>query len=228
MNHYQDLIAHNPLLAHNAKLMSEYMDKMKALTPLKKMALDYYEPLSKRKSYIETFNALEKEASAAMMVHSISPDWALKSNLDKLGAANTENKRTVLRTIPTIIVPVAAMYLGVPEVDLHRFKYSCKGLFGARYMGRHSYSMDELHLIAQNPEWMTEYTFAKPQTAAELPALTALDDFIFLDEEEACDFTDLSELGLREKVRRSYRNYSPYRLSDLEKIRIAKLNGQEQ
>lgn len=227
MNTPHDLNGHFYALETKASLMHEYMQKMDILKPFSTMAWNSYEPYEKRKPYIEILDNLEKEASAALTVSRLSPALVLARKIEELELASVESKREILRSIPTIIVPVAAMYLGVKEVDLHRFKYSCKGLFGARYMNRQCYSMDELHLIAKNPEWMHEYTVAKVQDADELPDLTALDDCIFLDKDLACGFTNMSDDELRGMVRRSYRKYAPYRLSDLEKIRVAKLNSQQ-
>lgn len=227
MNTFNNLIKQSEALTAKARLMTDYVSKMAALEPVTNMAWDASEPYEKRKPVIEILRILEKEATAEMVANVKSPMLLLEQKVDELEAATVENKRKVLQTIPIVIVPVAAMYLGVKEAEVHRFKYSCKRLFGARYMGRQCYSMEELYLIAKNPEWMWKYTYAEMQAADELPDMTALDDFVFVDEDMACAYTNMSEDELRDSVRRSYRDFGSYRLSDLEKIRVAKLNGQQ-
>ena len=138
-------------------------------------------------------------------------------------AADLRDKRRILKSIPIVTVPMGAAYLGVNESDLHSLKYTCCDLFGARYLGRQCYSIDELQLIAKNPKWMHQYASAKPQEVAELPNLTVLDHVIFVNCDLAMAYTDLTSCQLASQVRPAYRNSCPYRLADLEKIRTAAL-----
>lgn len=84
-------------------------------------------------------------------------------------------------------------------------------------------------MIEKNMNWfenMNWYdgkaTTAAAQVTAE-PDETAFDHLLYLDTEIACAYTDMTPTELSKAVRRSAQSRRPFRLSDLEKIRVAKL-----
>lgn len=149
----------------------------------------------------------------------------LARQVEELQAASLENKREILHAIPVVTMPVSAAFLGVNEANLRSLQHNCNGLFGAQYAGRQCYSAEELILFAKNQNWMSVYTNAEPQEKDELPPLTMLDHLTFVDDDIAMAFTNLSYRELCNQVRESNRSHLPCRLSDLEKIRIAKLDA---
>jgi hypothetical protein len=224
MNSSYGLIDQSAELAAKAALMSQYMSKSELMKPVSKLAWDPYTSYAKREPFIRIIQGFEDEARMEMKAKIASTMVPLEQKIKELKAANLGDKHNVLQSLPIVSVPVGALYLGVNEADLHRLKYNCNGLFGARYLGRQCYSMEELQLIAQNPTWMHEYTMAKPQEEIELPKLAVLNHVTFVDWDIAKAFTNLTDSELSSQTRASYRNRRPYRLADLEKIRIAKLS----
>lgn len=149
----------------------------------------------------------------------------------KLKAAPAKEKRKVAEGMAIIPTPAAAAFLGIPEVRLREMKY--KAMFGDIYMGRQCFSMDELALLAINPGWLERFWPSASADAIVLPNPAALDEMTFVDEDFACAYTDLDIYNLAKQVTPSRRRYGTYndkhqfRLSDLEKIRVAKLNDQQ-
>lgn len=157
-------------------------------------------------------------------------DWAesmqsqiadIKLVLNRAGLAD---KREVLRYMKIITSPVAAAYLGITEKMLANLKNweSCN--LGEQYAGGHCHSLEELNLIAKNLQWVCdwEYTNKPAHTAVDS---SVLDYVIHVDEAIAMAITDTTAAELRGLVSMTENTRRPYRLADLEKVRVAKLHA---
>lgn len=141
-----------------------------------------------------------------------------------LQAVSLKEKREVMRYVKIIPTPVAAAYLGITEDMLNDMKASSRFAFGAYYAGGHCYSLEELNLIAQNLQWACSWVYEK--VAAPLPDdSTVLDRVIMVDEYIATALTNTTAVELSKLLSTTEHTRRPYRLSDLEKIRVAKLNS---
>lgn len=146
--------------------------------------------------------------------------------MEQLTQASLENKRAVLRYAKIIPSPIAAAYIGVSEHALNEWN-NCHRLFGERYAGGHAYSLAEIQLIASNRFWMYSEMGADDTRSTESYDAKALDEVVLVDPEVAFAFTDASYGTLAAKLPFNQLIKRPFRLSDLEKIRVAKLNGQQ-
>jgi len=134
-------------------------------------------------------------------------------------------KRAVLRAAHVVSVPVAAAYLGIVSSALHDFAATYTKFIGARYVGGYCLSIDELFMIEKNLNWFDgKATTTDAHVTAE-PDETAFDHLLYVDMKIACAYTDMTPAELSKAVRRSAQSRRPFRLSDLEKIRVAKLNA---
>lgn len=143
---------------------------------------------------------------------------------DQLGAASLDAKREVLRYMKIIPTPIAAAYMGTTEDVLNKLKHREGSLFGADYAGSHCYSMEELNLIVNNPYWLATFYQFDERGQLEQPHVTDLDYVVMVDEQTAAAFTEMTPIDLATHARYTAQSRRPYRLSDLEKIRVAKLN----
>jgi hypothetical protein len=143
-----------------------------------------------------------------------------------LQAVSLKEKREVMRYVKIIPTPVAAAYLGITEDMLNNMKARPPFLFGTQYAGGHCYSMEELNLIAQNLEWACDWIYEKVPPLPDDDS-TVLDRVVMVDEYIATALTDTTVVELSKLLSTTEHTRRPFRLSDLEKIRVAKLNGQQ-
>jgi hypothetical protein len=146
----------------------------------------------------------------------------IKPAMAQLVDVPLEHKREVLRYMQIIPTPIAAAYLGVAEHALNESK-DCYQTFGDLYAGDHCYSLEELKLIQNNCCWIRTTIAVGSNRATEADDEKSLDQVVMVDEEVAIAFTGMDHNELIEKLPRNPLWQRPYRLSDLEKIRIAKL-----
>jgi hypothetical protein len=146
---------------------------------------------------------------------------AIKADLEQLKNTPLPHKREVLNHLQVVSSAIAAAYLGISENILNEMKNATGQLFGAQYHGGHCYSMEELNLIASNMRWMPSCYVQ--DRAIEHVASYALDEIIMVDPIIAFYYTD--ETVLSNGVPITSMLHRCYRLADLEKIRIAKLNA---
>lgn len=154
------------------------------------------------------------------MAEAIAAD--MTPDLVKLLSVPLRDKRDVLRHMQIIPTPIAAAYLGMSEDDLNKSKNNKYFEFGSPYLGNHCYSLEELNLIANNIE-MTEVRDFKRHHLIKDVAHNALDQVVMVDAVTACAFTNMPQEELVAKVPHTALQRRRYRLSDLEKVRIAKL-----
>jgi hypothetical protein len=145
----------------------------------------------------------------------------------KLKTASLAEKREVMRYMHIIPPAVCAAILGTSEDAVNKMKDStdstCKPILGENYAGSHCYSMEELNLIANNLAWTYAPVYANKHAIVELDDATALDQVVMVDIQTAMAMTDTTAGELTELAPPTLHSRRPYRLADLEKIRVAKL-----
>ncbi|MEV4783406.1 hypothetical protein [Burkholderia sp. LMU1-1-1.1] len=146
------------------------------------------------------------------------------SAIDTLRSAPLEFKREVLRYMQIIPAAIAAAFLGVSEKNLTNWQ-QCWSIFGKSYAGAHCYSLKELHMIAENRGQIYTGLVSDDIRAVASVADTALDEVVMVEEEVAAAFVDMSRIEIHAELPRNALMRRPYRLADLEKIRVAKLNA---
>ncbi len=147
----------------------------------------------------------------------------IKCPLEKLREVPPEDKRKVLRYAQIIPTAIAAAYIGVSD---HALKVWSKYLqvFGANYAGGHCYSLVELKMIANNRSWIYCEIEADERRIIASDDEKSLDEVVTLDYDFAAAFTGMTNEELREHLPRNQLSKRPFRLSDLEKVRVAMLN----
>jgi hypothetical protein len=167
------------------------------------------------------------EASDYALVMALEVEKQIDSGLKQLQKTSLHHKREVLRHMYIIPTAIAAAYLGVTEDDLNGLKRSEGQLFGTQYLGGHCYSMEELNLIARNIGWLWHRAALAADYEHKIVdvAHNALDQVVMVDEVVACACTNMTLAKLIKEVPHTALNRRRYRLSDLEKVRIAKLNA---
>lgn len=225
MPSYYELISRNTAIAPKTNLM-EYQVHHHAI---KWKAIGAIEAEGKREWVSALLNAADCEVVESLRSAIVEKHVPHDEQVAKLKSVALKAKRNVLDTMAIIPTPTAAAYLGIPEVRLREMKY--KAMFGDVYMGRQCFSMDELALLAMNPGWVKYYTPVASEEQIVLPNPAALYEMTFVDEDFACAYTDLDIYNLAKQAKPSQRRYGTYnikhqfRLSDLEKIRVAKLTA---
>ncbi|MYN47441.1 hypothetical protein GTP23_20560 [Pseudoduganella sp. FT93W] len=148
----------------------------------------------------------------------------IKSPLEMLREAPLEDKREVLRYAQIIPTAIAAAYIGVSEHALSAWYKDLK-VFGENYAGSHCYSLEELKMIASNRYWICSEIVPDDRRVTPSDDEKSLDEVVMLDYQFAAAFTDMTHEQMLEYLPRNQLSKRPYRLSDVEKIRIRKLNG---
>ncbi|MQA23639.1 hypothetical protein [Rugamonas rivuli] len=144
--------------------------------------------------------------------------------LDQLNETALKDKRHVLGYAQIIPAAIAAAFLGLSEKNLTGWQ-QCWSIFGKSYAGAHCYSLKELQMIAENRGQIYTGLVADDVRAVATVADTALDEVVMVEEEVAAAFANMSRKEISTQLPRNALMRRPYRLSDLEKIRVSKLNG---
>lgn len=186
---------------------------------------------AERKTSVQALaDAMEVECTEAEIAELRSAKANVAGNLigsvEQLNAAPLQMKRAVLRSLPIITIPLACAYLGTVASTLHAFSDKTYQLIGGQYAGGYCLSIDELFLIAANPRWIPAITHwhKAPQVKCETDD-TVFDSLLNVDENIACAFVDMTPTELRQLLRCGPHTRRPYRLLDLEKIRVSKLSA---
>lgn len=145
--------------------------------------------------------------------------------LVQLREASLHEKREVLRYAQIIPTAIAAAYVGVSEHALKEWA-SKNAALGTRYAGARSYSLAELKIIADNRFWIYSEILSCPPRSTTPDDEKSFDEVVMVDYDVAAAFTGLSYNDLLKQVPRNQLYNRPFRMSDLEKIRVAKLNAQ--
>jgi hypothetical protein len=162
------------------------------------------------------------------MADAVSADIA--TPVDQLKAASLYEKRKVLRYMQIFSPAVSAAVLGTTEDFVNELKgpeYEDMVSFGGKYAGAHCYSMAELELVASNKVYVNDraYTSVFRKTSTTQLYDCMLDYVLLVDTETAMAFTDMTKAELNANVPQVGHSRRPYRLADLEKIRVAKLKA---
>lgn len=181
-----------------------------------------------RKMISEFKRLTENDIMLKIGVFKISDGRDLVKPVAQMSKAPLEDKRAYLRTVQVISTTVAAAYLGITAGTLSKFTAAHRNAIGGRYARGSCLSMDEVFLIEQNPHWQAGEVSRKDASEVKAVDDTTFDYLLFVDEDVACAFTDMEPSELRKAAKAGAQALRPYRLSDLEKIRVAKLNSQQQ
>jgi hypothetical protein len=178
-----------------------------------------------RKMIGELTRLTENDIKLKVAAFKIFEGQDLVKPVAQMSKAPLEDKRAYLRTAQVISTTVSAAYLGITAGVLSKFTASHRNVIGGRYARGYCLSMDEVFLIEQNPQWLAGDV--SHEHADEVKAVDAntFDYLVFVGEDVACAFTDMEPSELRKAVKVGAQTLRPYRLSDLEKIRVAKLNS---
>lgn len=171
--------------------------------------------------FVAIFNDGETlESEAQEMAKKIKPAS------EQLREVSIHDKREVIRYMQIIPTAIAAAYIGVSEHALNEWNNRRK-VFGANYAGGHCYSLEELKMISNNRDWIYNTVDSDDFRITAPDDEKSMDEVVMVDNTVASAFTDLSNVELYQQLPRNQLTKRPYRLSDLEKIRVAKLNGQQ-
>lgn len=170
-------------------------------------------------AFVSIFKASEVLENAAEKVAK-----KVKPALEQLRAVLIQDKREVMRYMQIIPAAIAAAYVGVSEHALNQWNNYAQ-VFGASYAGSHCYSLEEAKMIANNRKWIYNTVDSDDFRITAPNDEKSLDEVVMVDCDVASAFTGLTHSELRYQLPRNQLAKRPYRLSDLEKIRVAKLNG---
>lgn len=208
--------------AAKVELMMERERSTAILEPVSSIAIDTSVPYEQRKPFLDIHKAFLHMSHESVRRKAASISVSMRRHMQQLAEAPLTNKRDVLRSMPIVTIPVAAMSLGLHPDALLTNENDCRAVFAALYIGALCYSLDDLRLIAENPHWILPRTFKAPLECQSRCSLIQ-DSLIFVDWEVATAYTNLALDELNKLVRKSTHPSRPYRLADLEQVRMAKL-----
>jgi hypothetical protein len=222
------------IMSQNLAAKATTMNKYKELVTLTgSLAAEDYESILPQKTQIKLRTVIEMTNKAAyrqLRAERTLIKIPVNKQISVLQDVPLKDKRNLLDDMPIVPVSVGAAFLGVAEADLHDVNAQNCGVFGNIYLRRRCNSMNELLLIAQNPAWLRDRSDSS--TALVLPDSSVLDSVTYVDIRTAAAFTNMDLDEVSEQVQSNGRfscYYGPtYRVSDLEEIRVAKLNAQQQ
>jgi hypothetical protein len=165
-------------------------------------------------------NAWNAEANEELQDKLTMTEFSVGQQILALKAAPLAHKHNVLSSMPIIDVQHAAGFLGITELALNYFNAFHHDLFGKCYMNRRHYSLDELMLINNNPEWLSDYR--KPLASAAALTRDSPRCLTVVEEKVAMAFCNIKRDELPEVAYVISRDVSVYYLADLEEIRVAK------
>lgn len=210
MTHYQPQRA----LAANVKLLIESPALSTTFSQL-------------RDAQLELMNAWNAEADDELQDKLTMTEVSVGQQILALKAASLDDKRIVLASIPIIQRQYAAGFLGITELAFNHFSAFHHDIFGQCYMNQRCYSLDELILIDSKPEWLSNYRKSPTPAAAPKPGYPQFAHSTVVEDKVAMAFCNITRDELP-RVAYVTSRVSAYYLADLEKIRIAKLEAQQQ
>lgn len=138
----------------------------------------------------------------------------------ELSQAPLSVKRETLNAMAIVPVSVAASYLGVAKHTIYNLPYYAGIPPWDKYLGVQPMSINQIMLLAKNPEFcQRRHVEIQPQACVD----TILDHLIMVSEETAQAYINAPYAELLALTKRTYIYRPRFRLSDLEKIRVAKL-----
>jgi hypothetical protein len=148
----------------------------------------------------------------------------LTTRIQQLQAAPLANKHSMLRSVPLVSVPIGAAFLGINTSMLYKFTADFAGIIGDFYAGGYCLSIDEILMIEQNPQWCGAITRVNEVTAKKPVDGRIFDHMLNVNECVACAFANMTPSELRSTVQQNSQTRRPFRLADLEKVRVEKLS----
>ena len=145
-----------------------------------------------------------------------------------LKAAPLADKRMVLASMPVIDAQHAARFLNLPETAFYHFNAFHRDIFGQCYMNRRHYSLDELTLIKNNPEWLSGHLKSFVSAPPAMPDYPQFNPSTVVDYKVAMAFCNIPWENMPDVAYVTSAGVSTYYLTDLEKIRIESLKNYQQ
>lgn len=176
----------------------------------------------------ELMNAWNAEADDELQDKLTMTEVSVAQQILALKMVPLADKCIVLASMPIIDVQQAAGFLGLAELEFNHFIAFHHDIFGKSYMNRRRYSVDELMLIHSNPEWLSNYRKPRAPAAAPMPGYLLFGRFTVVEEKLAMAFCNITRDELPKVAHVTSRNILTYYLVDLDKIRVAKLEAQQQ
>ena len=227
MPSYYELISRNAAIDQK-KILMEYLVHHYAQKWNVYFAVDAG---AEREAVLELIKKVHEKVLLALYGKVVAKQVSYTEHLTELKSAPLSRKRAVAKSMAIIPTAAAATFIGMPETRLREMKD--KALFGDQYLGRQCFSEDEIVLLALNPGWAEHFVPVASTEEIVLPDSSYLDAMIFVDEDFATAYTDLHIREVLKQVTPTKRRCGTYslrrqiRLSDLEKIRVAKLNASD-
>lgn len=181
------------------------------------------EPIYKLISKVQALSG--KDIAAEVEKFKAAKSKELIASAEQLRAASLSDKRAVMRAVHVVGMPIAAAYLGTTTRCLNEFTNEHVRVIGDRYAGGYCLSIDEVFLIEQNKKWLGDSTSAVQVAERDQIKEDVFYHMLFVGADVACAYTDMTLPELSKNVAQGAQSRRPYRLSDLEKIRVAKLNA---
>jgi hypothetical protein len=215
-----------PILTLKALLMAHYQPQrtLEAIVKLMLSAPAFSVPtaqfLGAQNNLMDTWNANHNNGELGDKL--ATAQVPVDQQIHALNAAPLENKRIVLASMPIIDGLCAACFLGIPQHAFDPFNMFYHDIFGQQYMNQRRYSLDELTLIASNPEWLSNHRKSFVAAATPKPVDPLLHRWTVVEEKVAMAFCNITRDELP-KVAYVTNKVPAYYLADLDEIRVAKL-----
>lgn len=175
----------------------------------------------------ELMNAWNAEADDELQDKLTMTEVSVGQQILALKAAPLADKRIVLASMPIIDVQQAAGFLGTTEPAFHHFITFHHDIFGQRYIHQRRFSLDELLLIENNPEWLSNYRTPRTPAATPMSGYPQFGSFTVVEEKVAMAFCNITRDELPKVAHVTSHKVLTYYLVDLDKIRVAKLEVQQ-
>jgi hypothetical protein len=201
----------------------EAIVKLMVSAPASSIPRDQY--LDAQRNLMNTWNANDNngELKDKLTVAQVPVDQQIHT----LKAAPLEDKHIVLASMPIIDGLLAACFLGISQLTFYHFNMFYHDIFGQHYMNQRRYSLDELTLIACNPEWLSNHRKSFVVAAAPMAGDPLVHRGTVVEEKVAMAFCNITRDELP-KVAYVTNKVSAYYLDDLDEIRVAKLKAHQQ
>lgn len=142
-----------------------------------------------------------------------------------LKAAPLTDKRLLLASMPIVDVQHAAWFLNLTEPAFNHFNAFHRDIFGQCYMNRRRYSLDELTLIKNNPEWLSGHLKSFAPATIPMPNYPQFHPLTVVDYKVAMAFCNIPWEDMPKVAYVTKDGVCTYYLADLDKIRIENLSA---
>jgi hypothetical protein len=145
-----------------------------------------------------------------------------------LKATPLADKPIILASMPIIDVQHAAWFLNLTETAFNHFNAFHRDIFGQCYMNRRHYSLDELTLIKNNPEWLSGHLKSFAPATTLMPNYPQFNPSTVVEYKVAMAFCNTPWEDMPKVAYVTRDSVCTYYLADLDKIRVENLNAYHQ